>query len=197
MVLQFETAPGATPLEPEELEQLIPDQITTMPQLNDAEQLNILSAASWALGRRRDDVLSTNYVQELHRRMYGEVWRWAGKFRTSAKNIGNAEAYEIPMRIEQTLRETKYRIENEIYESGEIAIRLHHELTLIHAFPNGNGRHARLMTDVLCRKMDWETFTWGSRADLVSVGPARERYIQALHSADNFEMGPLLEFARS
>ena len=197
MALNFETTEGSTPLEPEELEQLIPTQITNMGQLNEAEQLNIAAAELWAYAPKRSNVLTAPFAQNLHKRMLGEVWKWAGEFRTRAPNIGNVDAYEIPTRLEASLQEAEYRIKDEVYEPGEIAVRLHHELTLIHAFPNGNGRHARLMANVLSENMGQPRLTWGSNMDLVKKGEVRARYIAALRAADEYDIQPLMEFACS
>lgn len=197
MVLEFKTPEGATPLEPEDLEKLIPAHITMMGQLNEAEQLNIAIARLWALSRNRSDVLTMSFARSLHKRMFNDVWRWAGEFRERAVNIGGVEAYEIPIRISQLFDDTRHWIDEQVFEPDEIAARLHHGLTVVHAFPNGNGRHARLMTDVLLKNMDEKLFTWGSGADLVDAGDMRNSYLTALREADNHDFGVLLEFARS
>lgn len=197
MPIEFETPEGATPLEPEELEQLIPSQITTMAQLNEAEQLNIAAASLWAHSRRRSNVLTTVFAQLLHKRMFDDVWRWAGDFRQRAANIGSVEAYEITARLHGLFDDCRYWMEENVYGQDEIAARLHHGLTVIHAFPNGNGRHARLMTDVFLRNKDCAPFSWGRGADLVHQGDVRTRYIEALRVADNHDIRPLMNFARS
>jgi len=188
---------GATLLQPEDLEQLIPAHITTMAQLNEAEHLNISEASLWALGGRRTRVLSEKFCRTLHKRMFGDVWRWAGVFRTRPVNIGNVDAYEIGLRLLQLFDDVQHWIDNDTYEPDEIATRLHHGLTVIHPFPNGNGRHARLMTDVMLKNIGQAAFTWGYDADLASAGEARSRYLAALRAADQHDFGPLIEFARS
>ena len=195
MTIEFKTPEGSTPLKAEELERLIPTHITTMEQLNEAEQLNIAAASLWALGGRRSDVLSEKFAKSLHKRMFEDVWRWAGKYRTRAVNIGNIEAYDIGIRLHQLFDDVRHWIENDVYEPDETAARLHHGLTLIHPFPNGNGRHARLMADILLRNMDQSPFTWGSD-DLARQGGVRDRYLAALRAADGHDIGPLIEFAR-
>src|SRR5579863_8726039 len=127
--------------------------------------------------------------------MLGEVWKWAGKFRTSERNLG-IPFYEIPMALRQLLDDTQAWIGYETYPSDEIAVRFHHRLVQIHAFPNGNGRHARLMADLLVMSFGRERFSWGS-ANLQSAGTVRQIYIAALRAADNYDIGPLLAFARS
>jgi fido (protein-threonine AMPylation protein) len=78
----------------------------------------------------------------------------------------------------------------------EIGARFHHRLVFIHPFPNGNGRHSRLMTDVLMKDLGARRFTWG-QGSLVSPSDLRKKYITALKSADNGNIKPLLDFVRS
>jgi len=190
----FEQPDGATPLTPEEQRNLIPAHIAYRRELNEAEQENIARAQDWALARRRDP-LSEKFVTDLHKQMLGDVWRWAGKFRTSERNLG-IPFYEIPAAVRQLLDDGKAWIEYKAYPHDEIAVRLHHRLVQIHPFANGNGRHSRLMADLLVMRLGCERFSWGS-ADLQVAGDMRGRYIAALKAADNHDIGPLLEFARS
>ncbi len=185
---------ASTPLTPDEQAGLIPD-LTTRQELNEWERENILSARTWALGHTRRDLLTQDYVRELHRRMFDQTWKWAGTFRRSEKNIG-VPFYEIPERLENLLRDARYWVEHRTYPPDEIAVRLHHRLTFIHPFPNGNGRHARLTADVVAVKLGEPVFTWG-RADLAGVGEIRDAYMRTLRVADAGETCPLLLFARS
>ena len=185
---------GGTELTEEEREGLIPSYITLRSELNEAEQANILEAEEWAFARKRD-LLDEKFFNNLHKRMYGNVWRWAGRYRTSGKNIG-VDAYRIPTELRQLLDDCRYWIENGTYEPDEIAVRFHHRIVSIHCYPNGNGRHARLAADLLLKSMGHERFSWGGK-NLVDVGGTRERYIAALHAADELDIGPLLEFVRS
>ncbi|HUG82263.1 MAG TPA: mobile mystery protein B [Bryobacterales bacterium] len=185
---------AATPLTPEEMRDLIPAHIADRRDLNEVEQENIMRGQEWALGRRRD-TLSEKFIKDLHRRMLGEVWRWAGDFRRSERNLG-IPFYEIPAALRQLLDDTKAWIEHKSFPPDEIAVRFHHRLVQIHPFANGNGRHARLMADLLVMELGQERFSWG-RANLQEVGDIRARYIAALNAADNHDIGPLLAFARS
>lgn len=185
---------AATPLTPEEIEGLIPSYITFRSELNAAEQANIVRGQTWALSRRRD-LLAEKFVRELHRHMLGDVWRWAGKFRTSERNIGIAY-WEIPLALRNLLDDTKAWIEFKTYSPDEIAVRFHHRLVQIHPFPNGNGRHSRLMVDLLIMQLGGVRFTWGS-ANLADEGQIRSQYIEALKALDNHDVGSLLVFARS
>jgi Fic-DOC domain mobile mystery protein B len=185
---------SATPLTPEEMRDLIPSHIAYRWELNYAEQKNIIRAQHWALSRPGRDVLSENFVQNLHRRMLGDVWRWAGKFRISERNLG-IDYWEIPVALRHLLDNVKTWIQCDTYPADEIAVRFHHRLVQIHPFPNGNGRHARLMADVLVMRLQRPRFSWG-RESLRDAGLMRRRYIAALQDADNHDLDPLLKFAR-
>lgn len=190
----IEEVDGSTPLTEEEREQLIPSYITLRRELNEAEQSNILDAASWAFDRKRD-VLNERFLTDLHNRMFGRVWRWAGSYRRSQKNVG-IEAYRIPIDLRQLIEDCRYWIEHEIYSPDEIATRFHHRLVAIHPFPNGNGRHARLATDLLLTRLGQERFSWG-QVNLLDASETRDTYINALRAADKHDYGPLLAFVRS
>ncbi len=185
---------AGTPLSEEEREGLIPSYITLRSELNEAEQANIVEAQEWGFARKRD-ALDEKFLDNLHQRMYGNVWRWAGRHRTSGKTTG-IDAYRIPTELRELLDSSRYWIENETYELDEIATRFHHKLVWIHCYPNGNGRHARLAADLLLKAMGQEPFSWGG-ANLVDEGEIRSRYIAALQAADSHDIGPLLEFVRS
>lgn len=185
---------ASTPLTHEEREGLIPSYITLRSELNEAEQANILEAEEWAFSRKRD-VLDERFLMNLHNRMFGHVWRWAGKFRRTNRNIG-IDQYRIPVELRQLLDDCQYWIEHDTYEPDEIAARFHHRLVFIHPFPNGNGRHARLATDLMLVKLDRPRFSWGS-VNLVDAGETRQTYVATLRAADNHDYRALLEFVRS
>jgi len=185
---------GSTPLTEEELEQLIPSYITWQHELNEAEQANILEAGEWAFLRKRD-VLSERFLDNLHDRMFRRVWHWAGKHRQSNKNLG-IDAYRIPTELRQLVEDCRYWVDNDTYEPDEMATRFHHRLVCIHAYANGNGRHARLATDLLLVALGRKPFSWG-RVNLVDAGETRNSYIAALRAADNHDIEPLLDFVRT
>jgi Fic-DOC domain mobile mystery protein B len=189
-----EQGDDSTPLVDEEREDLIPSYVTLRSELNEAEQANILDAEEWAFSRKRD-VIDERFLTSLHKRMLGRVWRWAGEFRKTERNIGT-DAYRIPIELRQLLDDCRFWIEHGSHEPDEIAARFHHRLVLIHPFPNGNGRHARLATDLLLVAMDRPRFSWG-RVNLVDPGETRQRYVDALRAADHHDIRPLLEFVRS
>jgi Fic-DOC domain mobile mystery protein B len=184
-----------TPLDEDESDGLIPTHITSQGPLNEWEQANILQAEQWAFTRKRSDYLSTDFIFELHRRMFAHTWKWAGKTRTTEKNIGVAPA-DIRPELLNLVRNTQHWIEHKTYEPDELAARFHHRLVQIHVFPNGNGRHARLLTDVILSNLGRPRFSWGS-ADLYKKGDARDRYLAALREADGSNVTPLLEFVRT
>lgn len=184
---------AATPLTPEEKKGLIPSYIATRGELNEAEQANIVTGQRWALARRRD-VLDENYLLQLHKRMFGEVWDWAGKFRLTERNIGIA-SYRIGPEFRSLVLDARYWVEHRTYPPDEIAARFHHRLVFIHPFPNGNGRHARMAADLLARQLDRKPSSWGA-GDLTGAGETRKRYVAALRAADDHDLGPLLDFIR-
>ena len=185
---------AATPLTEEEKRDLKLSYIASRSELNAAEQENIARGQNWALRRRRD-ILSESFIRELHRHMLGDVWRWAGNFRTSERNLG-IDFWEIPVAVRMLLEDAKTWIEKDTYPPDEIAVRFHHRLVHIHPFPNGNGRLARLMADLLIKQLGGAPFSWG-RGSLRDHGDLRKGYIAALQAADNHDIRPLLDFARS
>jgi Fic-DOC domain mobile mystery protein B len=193
----FTTGDGNTPLSPEEQDDLIPD-LTTKEELNEWERQNILEAYTWALEQRnlnRQDPFAEAFVREMHLRMFDQTWKWAGIYRTTEKNIGIPH-YQIREALAVLLGDARYWVEHQTFEPDELAIRFHHRLVFIHPFANGNGRHARLIADVIVRKQGRPVFTWGG-ADIVRADDFRRSYIDALRAADKNDILPLLAFARS
>ncbi|HUG09368.1 MAG TPA: mobile mystery protein B [Opitutaceae bacterium] len=194
----FGAADDATPLDDDERQQLIPS-ITTRAELNQVERININAARIWAMRRsvlRRADLLTDTFVRELHRRMFNHVWRWAGRYRTSEKNLG-WEVHRITEGVRNAVDDAQAWLEHSTYPLPEAAVRLHHRLVLIHPWSNGNGRHARLMSDILMASRGGEALTWGAGSDLVALTETRRRYIEAVRAADTGEFSLLLAFARS
>jgi Fic-DOC domain mobile mystery protein B len=183
-----------TPIPAEEREALLPSYITLRHELNEAEQVNIGAALQWANSRRRD-VLDREFLCELHRRMFEDVWQWAGRYRTTERNIG-VDPYRIAADVQQAVDEARYWVEHATYPPDEIAVRFSHRLVAIHPFPNGNGRFSRLVGDLLAQQLGQSPFSWG-RANLVDASETRAQYIKALQAADNHDIAPLLIFARS
>jgi Fic-DOC domain mobile mystery protein B len=194
MTVKLDYPPGATPLDADELASLIPGHITTQGELNEWEQLNIVQGDQWAR-KQRKEILNESFLRQLHRQMFGETWKWAGEFRKTDKNIG-VDWLKIGVELKKLLDDAHYQVEHASYLPDEIAVRFHHRLVAIHPFPNGNGRHARLMADLLVERLGLPRFTWGSRS-LVDANDTRMTYIAALQAADRHDIAPLLAFARS
>lgn len=193
---EFNYPPGATPLTPEEQDGLKLKHITNRGELDRWEQDNIQDALSWLNRRRKADILDEDFILLLHKRMFNKVWQWAGSFRRTDKNIGVSWT-KVRMELRNLLDDTKTWIEFKSYSPDEIAYRFHHRLVLIHLFPNGNGRHSRLMTDIILIEIfKQDPFTWGSD-DLSSANDVRKRYITALKAADANDYSLLSEFVRS
>ncbi|MCX6133032.1 MAG: mobile mystery protein B [Ignavibacteriales bacterium] len=198
MGLDFDITNGQTPLEEDEREGLLVKSVTTRGELDEFEQLNIEKAVEWSIRRSlsRETLLSESFVKELHRRMYDEVWRWAGEFRKTNKNIG-VDKQEIGIELRKLLDDTAFWLDNITFPADEIAVRFSHRVVSIHCFSNGNGRHSRLMADILVSHLlDRPVFTWGS-ANLVKQGDPRSVYLSAIREADGGTIAPLVAFARS
>ena len=194
--LELHYAPGATPLDPDEAAGLVPTHITTQGDLNAWEQVNIAQGDRWAARQKKRDLLDEGFIRELHRQMFDKTWAWAGTFRDSNISIG-VDSTQVAVRLRKLLDNSKYQIENHVYDSNEMAVRFHHQLVWIHAFPNGNGRHARLMADLLAMRLGRPRLTWGGgEATITTVRELRDQYLSALRAADQGQFNDLIAFAR-
>lgn len=196
--IQYEE--GQTPLDEEEKEGLLIPSITMRRELDEVEQRNIEEAVRWTIERRRkftvDEVISQQFVRELHYRMLGDVWKWAGDWRKSNKNIG-VDKHQISVQLRTLLEDGRFWIANKTFTPDEIAIRFKHRIVSIHCFANGNGRHSRLIADLIADKiLGQEVFTWGAKK-LFHRSEFRSLYIAALREADKANYIPLISFARS
>ncbi len=196
MAINFDYAPGATPLDPDEAAGLIPSHIANHAQLNEWEMVNILEGEHWAFSRKHKNMLDSDFVRRLHKRMFGDTWRWAGAFRTTEKNIG-IDPIHIPLALHNLCEDVRVQIEYKSYPLDEIAVRFSHRLVAIHPFANGNGRLSRTIADLLLVQHGAARFTWGAGANLVAEGDVRQRYLDALRAADERDYGRLLAFVRS
>lgn len=194
--MEFDYLPGATPLDPEEIEGLKMRQITTRNELDRWEQENIQETYAWLERKRKKDILTEEFICILHAKMFGKVSNWAGKFRKSYKNIGVAFT-QVRIELRQLLDSTKFWIEHDTFQPDEIAYRFHHKLVWIHLFPNGNCRHSRLMTDIILEEvLGVKSFLWGSEA-LSNASDTRNQYIMSLRLADKEDFSALAKFVRS
>lgn len=198
MGLEFIYINGQTPLDEEEKEDLKIKTISTRGELDEFEQANIEKAIEWTLkiNPTYDKILSVAFIKEVHKRMFSEVWGWAGTFRKTNKNIG-IDKYQIEIELTALMADCKFWIENKIFAEDEIAIRFKHRLVKIHPFPNGNGRHSRLCADILISKgLKGKVFTWGSQ-NITEKRVTRSKYLNAIYEADKENIIPLLDFART
>lgn len=198
MGLELDYIGGQTPVDDDEKQGLLIPSITVKSELDEFEQQSIENAVQWTLSRSftAAEMLTEEFVRHLHRRMFSEVWDWAGEFRRTNKNIG-VDKFLIGMELRKLLDDSRYWIEHGTFPPDEIAVRFSHRLVFIHCFPNGNGRHSRLIADVLVEKaLARPVFTWGS-ATLSIKGAARSAYLDALRQADSGNIAPLVAFARS
>ena len=198
MGLELEYIKGQTPIDEEEKEELKIKTISTRGELDEFEQANIEKAVEWSLRSNFscEKILTVDFIKELHKRMFSEVWTWAGKFRKTNKNIG-VDKYQIEQELRKLLDDCIFWIKNNTFPEDEIAIRFKHRLVKIHLFPNGNGRHSRLCADILISNgLKRKVFTWGNE-NLSDQGEVRDRYLNAIYQADQENIEPLIEFARS
>lgn len=189
---------GQTPIDEEEKGDLLIRTISTRNELDEFEQANILEAIDWSFGTNHNitSVLSMEFIKGLHKRMFSEVWSWAGSFRKTNKNIG-VDKYLIEQELYKLIDDCRFWIENGIYPDDEIAVRYKYRIVSIHPFPNGNGRHSRICGDILIYQvLKQAVFTWGGM-DANDPGAARKEYLNALNHADRGNLLPLIEFARS
>lgn len=196
MELEMNYEAGQTPIDEDERQGLKIKSISTMGELDIFEQQNIEDAMEWLYGKsfKLEKILDVDFMLRIHYRMFKDVWKWAGQFRKSNKNIG-VPFYEIRQHLQTLVDDCKFWIANKSYLPEEIAIRFKHRLVSIHLFPNGNGRHSRLMADILIHTLDEnQVFTWGSAT--LKHGEDRIAYIKALKAADNGNLQPLIQFSK-
>ena len=195
MILTYQE--GQTPLDPEQINGLKIKTISTQQQLNEFEQTNINEALQWLNSKRKiKDVLSEEFMIQLHKRMLGMVWKWAGQLRRTETNIG-IDWTRISMELRLLIDDANFWVEQQTYIPEEIAIRFKHRLVSIHCFPNGNGRHSRIMADLIALHVfGLNKFSWGN-SSLVDSSEQRKIYLKALKMADNGNFSELINFARS
>ncbi|HXI00380.1 MAG TPA: mobile mystery protein B [Sphingobacteriaceae bacterium] len=198
MGLKIEYLEDQTPLDEDEKAGLLIATITTRGELDEFEQLNIQKAVEWTLKHRwtANIIFTEDFLMKLHTKMYGDVWNWAGSFRKTDKNIG-VPYYKIGPDLKYLLGDILYWLEHNTYTPNEIAIRFKHRIVAIQCFPNGNGRHSRLIADIIIEHVfKQNVYTWGS-STLIKADEMRKSYITALRAADNGDIKPLVEFAQS
>lgn len=185
---------GSTPLDPDEMDGLIHKHVTTRGELDELEQANIDEGMQWLKKQKTPEILTEGFACELHKRLFGKVWKWAGSFRKTEKNIG-VDPRQLAIQLRQLLDDAKFWVEHGTYSPKELAARFHHRLVYIHLFPNGNGRHARIMADaILTKLLDEPEIDWAGGYKLESMNERRDQYISALRAADKHDYNELFKF---
>ena len=184
---------GATPLDPDEMAGLRHTYVTTREELDELEQANIETGLLWLGRQRKIDLFDDAFHRVLHKRLFGEVWEWAGRYRSTEKNIG-VDPFQIQTEVRSLLDNARYWAANETFPALEAAARLHHRLVQVHPFPNGNGRYARIATDAVLKSVyRTRPIDWSRSANLLRNNERRRAYIAALRAADAGDYNPLLK----
>jgi Fic-DOC domain mobile mystery protein B len=198
MGLDLEYADGQTPLDEDEKEGLLIPTISTRGELDEFEQQNIEQAIQWVMLQsfKSERIFTEDFILLVHKKMYDNVWAWAGIFRRTNKKLGT-DKWQIRTALKCLIDDVKYWKENNVYAADELAIRFKHRIVSIHCFPNGNGRHSRLMADIIIEKIFKQpVFSWGAANYSHSDG-LRAKYLSAIKAADKGDYTLLLSFARS
>jgi Fic-DOC domain mobile mystery protein B len=186
---------GSTPLDHDQIIGIRFSHLTTMGELDELEDLNIQKGLEW-LNRQKDpNYLSTEFICKLHEKLFGDVWKWAGKFRTAEVNISKYRSYDVAPQLKNFFEDAKLWIQNGKMSWDEISAEMHHRLVTIHPFPNGNGRTTRIYTEYVQKRNNQPVTSW-----MASLGKTpqlrRDHYIKALRSADKGDFELLTEFMR-
>ncbi len=172
---------GATPLE--DVSDLIPTHILSRDELNEWEAANILKASRRFMARRKEAKITIEWLKSVHRAMFDDTWAWAGKFRRKNFNIG-ADWHLIPEQMKSLVDDINFWEEaDNSLNLFEQSVRIHHRLVKIHPFINGNGRHARLVSDIFLYTHNEKLPKWPDK-ELIDKSDVRKKYIFALQAAD-------------
>lgn len=188
----FDTSDGNTPVGEDEARGLRLSWVRTRGDLNEAEAANILEALRMIRPASTDEVLDDLWLRRLHRRMFGDVWSWAGTYRLSDRNIG-VDWKLVPAAVRALVEDCRSWLASD--DTGEPFARFHHRLVAIHPFPNGNGRHSRAAADLLCRASAMRRPSWGA-GTYADEAALRAAYLGTLRAVDRDpdDLGPLLAF---
>jgi len=189
--MHFEDPDADMPLEADEIKALIPGHITSRAQLNNWQQENILAAKLWGFKGLTKIVITPAFIVKLHEKMFYKTWTWAGKLRQQDNQRGEPWA-DIAQALTKLSEDSNCWLEEKAYELEELLARLHYRLVAIQAFFDGNGRHGRLLTDLLYYKLARKQFDWGKTLNEKPL-VIRQRYHEALQAAEQGNLSPLLE----
>lgn len=189
----IENVPGATPID--DISDLIPTHITTRSELNEWEAANILKAVQKYLTAKKRRAIDIDWLKKVHKDMFDETWKWAGKFRKSNFNLGS-DWHNIQEEMAKLIGDLNYwRTQTGELGEFEQSVWLHHRLVKIHPFVNGNGRHARLVADCFLYSHGHKLPIWPDK-QLIDASEVRKEYITALQAADKGDYGLLESFTR-
>jgi len=187
----FNDRQGQTVLSPVEKKGLKLTHISNMKELDEAEQMNINEGLLWLQGQKSEDYISEDFFQKLHLKLFGKVWRWAGVYRHTNKNIG-IDYWKVPREMNGFVENANYWLKNKSYPDWpEFLAHFHHKLVFIHPFPNGNGRFSRIVTNHLCKMNQHEAPTWQAHLE---PKVRRGHYIKSLREADDKQYSKLIDF---
>lgn len=193
----FHEPDGATPLDPDEIQGLKFTHVTTRAELDELEQANIEQGLAWLARRRSSSVFEDDFIRLLHKKLFGDVWTWAGEYRRTEKNIG-IDPLQISVQLRMLLDNARHWSEYNTFTPLEAAARFHHRFVQIHLFPNGNGRHARIATDIMLEEVyEHPPINWASGFNLQADNKRRDNYIAALRAADAGDFRALLAFVET
>ena len=138
--------------------------------------------------------LTDDFIRRVHADMLGTIWEWAGKYRQTKFNLG-VDPHLIREQIKLFTEDFLYWNGTESTMSViEIAARIQHRLTNIHPFTNGNGRHARLITDIFLHSRKLPIPQWPQIQLMAQGNEIGEQYITAMKKADNGDINDLIQF---
>ena len=189
---------GPTPLLEEFKNELIPKHIETSDELDEVEETNITDGLVW-LEDYKGKYLDYLFWNRLHKKLFGKVWKWAGKFRTHELSIPD---FNDPGYISENIRKLEedlvYWLKNKTYSDGrELAGRFHEQFLTIHPYANGNGRTSRILTEHICKRENLQIPTWGM---CLKSDPKKRRtsYLNAIGEArSQSNYSELIEFMYS
>lgn len=192
---EWDSLPGETPID---VSHLKVKGVQTRSQLDSVEAANILKVVSKYFGRRRPTErmapFTLQWVKRLHREMFGDVWKWAGRNRTSEINIG-VKWHLIDEKLQQLLDDLACWGQSEVGVLEQAAM-LHHRAVQIHPFYNGNGRWARMLANILLHSRGYSSTGWPNEL-IGTTSIIRDRYIAAIKAADDGNYDLLTDLHRT